>query len=198
MEPPRLVVLDSLVALHRADENDAGEVRYLVKRIRVAAGQDATLLLLAHEPEHASKVRGSTDWENVADSVLSLVRTDVKGWRKLSLAKQRDHDEEAHVLFQVRMEFDGHLSMTAGTPSAEERGAMGGKASKRDTAAASSRTPSTSPRRWWTGPASRSATPPACSTSTRTTTECATLSGLWPRSSPPRSGRPRRAGDDPL
>lgn len=89
-----LVVLDSLVALHTADENDAVEVRRFADKLRIVfepAG--VTVLGLAHD-NRAGNLRGSLDWRNAADRVLELVKQ-TDGSRELKVGDVRDGDEDA-------------------------------------------------------------------------------------------------------
>lgn len=95
-----LVVLDSLVGLHRADENSATEVRAFMAGLRgVAERTGAAIVCLAHE-NRAGDTRGSLDWRNAPDAVLQLTRDDA-GWRTLKVADRRDgSDSEAPAVFR--------------------------------------------------------------------------------------------------
>jgi hypothetical protein len=90
-----LVILDSLVALHRADEDKATEVRWFVDGIRrVAESHDppVTVVGLAHENRQGN-TRGSLDWRNAVDTVLELQKDDA-GLRTLTIADRRDGAED--------------------------------------------------------------------------------------------------------
>jgi len=101
-----LLVLDSAIALHRADENTAVEVRQVVSGIRkVAETRDASTIVLGHA-NRGGDLRGSLDWRNAADATLSLT-SDADGVRTLSAVERRDGDEFGEV--QFRFENIPHL-----------------------------------------------------------------------------------------
>jgi hypothetical protein len=88
-----LVILDSLVALHRADENQAIEVRQFADKLRtVFEPVGVTAVGLAHE-NRSGNLRGSLDWRNAADRVLELVKKE-DGTRELSNGEVRDGSED--------------------------------------------------------------------------------------------------------
>ncbi len=89
-----LVILDSLVALHTIDENQAGEVRRFADALRaIFEPSGVTTLGLAHE-NRGGDLRGSLDWRNSADRVLQLVK-DGDGVRELRNGEIRDGPEDA-------------------------------------------------------------------------------------------------------
>lgn len=84
-----LVFLDSLVALHRADEDKATEVRAFVDKLReVFELYRVTAVGLAHE-NRAGNLRGSLDWRNAADRILEMTK-DGDGVRELKVGDVRD------------------------------------------------------------------------------------------------------------
>lgn len=88
-----LVILDSLIALHGADEDTAREVRSFVTGIRaVAEAAGVTMIGLAHE-NRGGNMRGSLDWRNAADTVLEL-RKDETGLRTLKIGDRRNGPED--------------------------------------------------------------------------------------------------------
>jgi hypothetical protein len=95
-----LVVIDSLVAVHSGDENDAVATRRLVTAIRAVLEEcGATGLGLAHE-KHGGGLRGSTDWTNAVDRTLYLAKDDA-GYRTLRPGDVRDGSEDVpHVTFR--------------------------------------------------------------------------------------------------
>lgn len=101
-----LVILDSLVALHTADEDKAGEVRRFADKMRaVFESGGVTVLGLAHE-NRAGNLRGSLDWRNAADRVLELAK-DGNGLRTLKVGDTRDgSDEEQPACFRFVPEVD--------------------------------------------------------------------------------------------
>lgn len=105
-----LVVLDSLIGLHRVDEDKASEVRRLVSGIREAAERHGTAVIgLAHENRQGN-LRGSLDWRNAADTVLEL-RKDDRGWRTVSVADRRNGAEGDPVTFRFRGGLSGELEI---------------------------------------------------------------------------------------
>lgn len=96
--PGALLVLDSLIGLHTADEDKAGEVRRFVSGIRsVAEAHDLTVIGLVHE-NHQGRTRGSTDWLNSSDGTLRVSIESEGGvskreWRKVEPVNRRDGDD---------------------------------------------------------------------------------------------------------
>jgi hypothetical protein len=99
-----LVALDSLVALHRADEDKATEVRALIDRWRwILEESDCTGLGLAHE-NRSGNLRGSLDWRNAVESVLEL-KADSDRWRTLATTeKVRESEGGAPIRFRFRQD----------------------------------------------------------------------------------------------
>lgn len=113
-----LVVLDSLVALHRADEDKAGEVRHFVTGLRaIFEERGVTAIGLAHE-NRTGNMRGSLDWRNAVDTVLEL-RKDDEGRRTLKIGDRRDGPETVPERVFRFVERSGHLEleMTAAAPA---------------------------------------------------------------------------------
>lgn len=103
-----LVVFDSLIALHRADEDKAGEVRRFVTGLRsVLEPAGVTAIGIAHE-NRGGNMRGSLDWRNAADTVLEL-RKDEDGWRTLKVGDRRDGPEDIPPRVFRFVERDGRL-----------------------------------------------------------------------------------------
>ena len=73
-DPKPLIVVDSLVAFHGGDENDASETRSYLQRCRRLADMGATVLLLHHsgKGETAQDYRGSSDIKASADACFKL------------------------------------------------------------------------------------------------------------------------------
>jgi hypothetical protein len=94
-----LVVLDSLVALHRADENQAVEVRQFVDKLRAVFEQTGvTALGLGHENRQGN-MRASLDWRNAVDRVLNLTK-EPDGSRKLANGVRDGPDDDGAVAFK--------------------------------------------------------------------------------------------------
>lgn len=110
-----LLILDSLVGLHRVDENSAGEVRAFVDGLRrVAKASNLTVIGLAHE-NRGGNIRGSLDWRNAVDRTLTLVRDPDTLIRTLSCLDVRDGPEGGHrVQFRFHQNHEG-LQLSAVT-----------------------------------------------------------------------------------
>jgi KaiC/GvpD/RAD55 family RecA-like ATPase len=93
--PGSLLILDSLIGLHNADEDKATEVRRFVTGLRkVAEAHDLTVIGLAHEAR-AGNTRGSTDWGNAVDGTLRVTVDNTGGttWRTVKALNRRDGAE---------------------------------------------------------------------------------------------------------
>ena len=76
---PRLLLLDPLIRLHRADENSASEMSVILDGLRSLARSSTTSILLVHHARKAaanggSGLRGSSDLHAFGDSNLYLRR----------------------------------------------------------------------------------------------------------------------------
>src|SRR5205823_4928429 len=67
--PRPLLVVDSLIAFHGGDENDAGETRRFMHRCRRIADLGATVVIIHHDgkSERAKDFRGSSDFKAAID-----------------------------------------------------------------------------------------------------------------------------------
>ncbi len=76
-DPKPLIVVDSLVAFHGGDENDASETRSYLQRCRRLADLGATILLLHHsgKADSSQDYRGSSDIKASADACYKLSNT---------------------------------------------------------------------------------------------------------------------------
>ncbi len=77
-EPKPLIVIDSFIAFHVGNENDAHSVRAHIKAYRVLAAMGATLLILHHpgKSETSTDYRGSSDIEAGVDIAYKITNTD--------------------------------------------------------------------------------------------------------------------------
>jgi hypothetical protein len=77
---PRLLLLDPLIRLHRADENSASEMSIILDGLRRLARSSRTAILLVHHARKApatnagTALRGSSDLHAFGDSNLYLKR----------------------------------------------------------------------------------------------------------------------------
>jgi hypothetical protein len=88
---PRLLLLDPLIRLHRADENSASEMSVILDGLRGLARQSKTAILLVHHARKATSVnagaglRGSSDLAAFGDSNLYLRRVSQDGTLELRI-----------------------------------------------------------------------------------------------------------------
>jgi hypothetical protein len=73
-EPRPLVIVDSLVAFHGGNENDAGEMRAFMDQCRKLADLGATATVLHHDgkAESAKDYRGSSDFKASVDQAFHV------------------------------------------------------------------------------------------------------------------------------
>ena len=72
-EEKRVMMFDSLVRFHEADENDASEMRHVMAHIRRLADSGATVILLHHKPKSDELLyRGSSDILAAVDMAFIL------------------------------------------------------------------------------------------------------------------------------
>lgn len=132
-----LLVLDSLVGMHRSDEDKATEVRAFVLGIRqVAEKNGLTVIGLAHE-NRGGNIRGSLDWVNAVDSVLSMSKdeTSPRHVRTLRTAAMRDSEGGGELLFTFDVFTDEcgerRLAITRASAPDEQDDGDGGRPAER-------------------------------------------------------------------
>lgn len=102
-----LLILDSAIALHRADENAAVEVRGVVSGVReIVEIRDAATIILGHE-NRGGDLRGSLDWRNAADGSLQILYDRATKTRTLSCIERRDGDDGEDLSFRFVVSDDG-------------------------------------------------------------------------------------------
>jgi hypothetical protein len=96
-----LIVFDSLVRFHIADENSASEMRNVMAHLRRLADAGATVLVLHHRPKtEGNKYRGSSDILAAVDMAYAL--EEVGGFLRLHRFKSRFSAEK---VFSLRANF---------------------------------------------------------------------------------------------
>ena len=96
-----LIVFDSLVRFHTADENSASEMRNVMAHLRRLADAGATVLLLHHRSKtEANKYRGSSDILAAVDMAYAL--EEIAGLLRLHRFKSRFSGEK---VFPLRADF---------------------------------------------------------------------------------------------
>lgn len=89
---PMLIIFDSLVRFHQADENSATEMRTVMAGLRSLVDAGSTVLLLHHRPKSQEILyRGSSDILAAVDSAFSLERD---GDDRLKLVAYKSRDSE--------------------------------------------------------------------------------------------------------
>jgi KaiC/GvpD/RAD55 family RecA-like ATPase len=73
-DPRPLIVVDSMIAFHGGDENDAAETRAFMQQSRTLADLGATVLVLHHDgkAETAKEYRGSSDFKAAVDAAFHV------------------------------------------------------------------------------------------------------------------------------
>ena len=110
-----LIVFDSLVRFHTADENSASEMRKVMGYLRRLADAGATVLLLHHRSKtEANKYRGSSDILAAVDVAYAL--EEVGGLLRLHRFKSRFSRER---IFPLRADFAAGTFELLASPNAE-------------------------------------------------------------------------------
>jgi hypothetical protein len=125
-KPGSLLVLDSLIALHKIDEDNASEVRRFVSGLRaIAEAHGVTIIGLAHENRQGN-LRGNLDWRNSADGTLEVKLEDDNElpdhlkWRSVNATERRDGGDLATkrvYTFSERVDSEGSRRLELVTPS---------------------------------------------------------------------------------
>jgi hypothetical protein len=73
-EPRPLIIVDSMIAFHGGNENDAAETRAFMQQCRMLADLGATVLVLHHngKAETAKEYRGSSDFKAAVDAAFHV------------------------------------------------------------------------------------------------------------------------------
>ena len=114
-----LIVFDSLVRFHAADENSASEMRAVMALLRKLADLGATVLILHHRSKaEGNKYRGSSDILAAVDLAYSLEQTP-EGILKLHRFKSRFAGE---TIITINADFaNGRFEITDSPAMAEAR-----------------------------------------------------------------------------
>jgi KaiC/GvpD/RAD55 family RecA-like ATPase len=113
-----LIVFDSLIRFHEADENDASEMRTVMAHARALAATGATVLILHHKPKSQEvRYRGSSDILAGVDMAYTLEAD--QGQLKLNRFKNRFGSER---LFTIAADFAaGKFTLTDSDAAVERR-----------------------------------------------------------------------------
>jgi hypothetical protein len=89
-----LIIFDSLIRFHKADENSATEMAEIMQHLRALANAGATVVVLHHKPKsEGSHYRGSSDIAGGVDTAFSVSRDRQAGVLKLECFKSRFIEE---------------------------------------------------------------------------------------------------------
>jgi hypothetical protein len=89
-----LLIFDSLIRFHGADENSATEMSEVMRDLRALANAGATVIALHHKPKtEGAHYRGSSDIAGGVDTALSISRDRQAGTLKLECFKSRFTEE---------------------------------------------------------------------------------------------------------
>ncbi|MBS1873872.1 MAG: AAA family ATPase [Acidobacteria bacterium] len=80
-DPRPFVIVDSFVAFHGGNENDAGETRAFIHQCRRLADRGATVLLIHHDgkADSAKDYRGSSDFKAAVDQAFHITNSSLGG-----------------------------------------------------------------------------------------------------------------------
>jgi hypothetical protein len=117
-----LMILDSFVRFHHADENDATEMAGVMRRLRQLANAEATVVLLHHRAKcETSRYRGSSDILAGVDVAFSLSRDRDAGRVRLECFKSR-FGEEFSLTLRPDLGGSGSFAVVEAPNVAAERG----------------------------------------------------------------------------
>jgi KaiC/GvpD/RAD55 family RecA-like ATPase len=89
-----LIIFDSLIRFHSAEENSATEMAEVMQNLRALANVGATVLVLHHKPKaEGAHYRGSSDIAGGVDTAFSVSRDRHAGILKLECFKSRFLEE---------------------------------------------------------------------------------------------------------
>lgn len=89
-----LIIFDSLIRFHSAEENSATEMDEVMQNLRAMANVGATVLVLHHKPKaEGAHYRGSSDIAGGVDTAFSVSRDRQAGILKLECFKSRFVEE---------------------------------------------------------------------------------------------------------
>jgi len=115
-----LIIFDSLVRFHSADENSATEMAPIMAELRKLADAGATVLLLHHKSKaEGSRYRGSSDILAGADVAYTLSKDETSGLLTIRTSKTRHR--ELSVTIRPDLDESGDFVLTDSPAVASER-----------------------------------------------------------------------------
>ena len=98
---PDLIVFDTITRFMVGKENSSDDVRNIFANLRpIVEKYRCTMLLLHHPPKRGESLRGSGDFEGMADVVLSLKKKKENTY-SLELSKSRDYTDFRKLSFEA-------------------------------------------------------------------------------------------------
>ena len=118
-----LIIFDSLVRFHSADENSATEMAPIMAELRKLADAGATVLLLHHKSKaEGSRYRGSSDILAGADVAYTLSKDETSGLLTLRTSKTRHR--ELSITIRPDLDQSGDFVLTDSAAVVSERDAV--------------------------------------------------------------------------
>ena len=118
-----LIIFDSLVRFHSADENSATEMAPIMAELRKLADAGATVLLLHHKSKaEGSRYRGSSDILAGADVAYTLSKDETNGLLTLRTSKTRHR--ELSITIRPDLDQSGDFVLSDSAAVASERDAV--------------------------------------------------------------------------
>lgn len=85
-----LIVLDTMRALHKGEENDSGEMETVIQNLKFIRQQTgAAIIAIAHDNAGGTRTRGSTAWDGGVDSEYNVVGSRKKRHSTVVVRKAR-------------------------------------------------------------------------------------------------------------
>ena len=116
-----LLIFDSLIRFHTADENSATEMAQVMQNLRMLANVGATVVALHHRPKsETSRYRGSSDIAGGVDTAFSVSRDRQTGIVELGCFKSR-FIEEFSITLRPDLTGAGEFAVTEAPETATAR-----------------------------------------------------------------------------
>jgi len=124
-EPKPLVIVDSMVAFHGGDENDAGQMRAFMQQCRNLADLGATVLVIHHDgkAETAKDYRGSSDFKAAVDVAFHVSNLGTDG--RLGTVRLRCYKSRLGFAGELLYRYTGDRFVLDRDPNAASRNVNG-------------------------------------------------------------------------
>lgn len=120
-----LVIVDSMVAFHGGDENDAGQMRAFMQQCRTLADLGATVVVIHHDgkAETAKDYRGSSDFKAAVDAAFHVSNSGADG--RLGLVRLRCYKSRLGFGGEILYRYTGDRFVLDRDPNAASRNVNG-------------------------------------------------------------------------